>query len=126
VRDSWGAELHPALDVGAMDENADAGVRLRKLVRTGTGDEDGYSAFEASPRPGEESRLERLLREQGIERLVVLGLATDYCVRATALDGLRLGFPTTVLERGVRAVDVQPGDGERALAELRRAGAAIE
>jgi nicotinamidase/pyrazinamidase len=137
VRDSWGAELHPELDVGSgADAGADrdddlggdegGGVTLRKVVRTGTGDEDGYSAFEASTDPAAPSRLERLLREQGVERLVVLGLATDYCVRATALDARRLGFPTTVLRAGVRAVDLQPGDGERAFAELERAGARVE
>jgi nicotinamidase/pyrazinamidase len=119
VRDTWGAELHPDLDLAAA-------LTLRKVVRTGTGDEDGYSAFEASPDPNEPSRLERLLREHGIERLVVLGLATDYCVRATTLDGLAAGFRTTVLADGVRAVDLQPGDGERALDEMRRAGARVE
>ena len=118
VRDSWGAELHPELEVAGP-------LTLRKVVRTGTGDEDGYTAFEAGA-DAAPSRLERLLREQGIERLVVLGLATDYCVRATALDARRLGFPTTVLRGGVRAVDLQPGDGERALAELVRAGATVE
>ncbi|HEV8240004.1 MAG TPA: isochorismatase family protein [Thermoanaerobaculia bacterium] len=118
VRDTWGAELHPELDV--------TGVALRKVVRTGTGDEDGYSAFEANPDPAEPSRLERLLREHGIERLVVLGLATDYCVRATTLDGLAAGFAATVLTAGVRAVDLKPGDGERALDEMRRAGAVVE
>lgn len=119
VRDTWGADLHPALDVAAA-------LTLRKVVRTGTGDEDGYSAFEASPDPNEPSRLERLLREHGIERLVVLGLATDYCVRATTLDGLAAGFRATVLTDGVRPVDLQPGDGERALDEMRRAGAVVE
>lgn len=119
VRGSWGAELHPALDIGGA-------LTLRKVVRTGTGDEDGYTAFEATADPAAPSRLEGLLHEQGIERLVVVGLATDYCVRATALDARRLGFSTTVLREGVRAVDVQAGDGERALAELERAGAKVE
>ncbi|HXT50935.1 MAG TPA: isochorismatase family protein [Thermoanaerobaculia bacterium] len=124
VRGTWGAELHPQLDVPA--EADEAGVTLRKVVRTGTGDEDGYSAFEASLDPSEPSRLERLLREHGIEGLVVLGLATDYCVRATTLDGLAAGFGATVLRDGVRPVDLQPGDGERALDEMRRAGAVVE
>jgi nicotinamidase/pyrazinamidase len=124
VRGTWGAALHPDLDVPA--EADESGVTLRKVVRTGTGDEDGYTAFEASAVPGEPSRLETLLREQRIERLVVLGLATDYCVRATTLDGLALGFSATVLAKGVRPVDLQPGDGDRALAEMRRAGAVVE
>jgi len=129
VRGTWGAELHADLDVSAAPDAGDgdaAGVTLRKVVRTGTGDEDGYSAFEASPDPAEPSRLERLLREHGMERLVVLGLATDYCVRATTLDGLAAGFAATVLADGVRPVDLQPGDGERALDEMRRAGAVVE
>jgi nicotinamidase/pyrazinamidase len=122
VRGSWGAELHPLLAQPAL-----SGETLRKVVRTGTGNEDGYSGFEA-PAEGDarRSRLEQLLRDHGTERLVVLGLATDYCVRATALDALALGFPTTVLSGGVRAVDLQPGDGGRALEEMRRAGATIE
>ena len=129
VRGSWGAELHPDLDVAAASDAAEGdaiGVTLRKVVRTGTGDEDGYSAFEASPDPHERSRLESLLRQHGIERLVVLGLATDYCVRATTLDGLAAGFGATVLTPGVRAVDLQAGDGARALDEMRRAGAVVE
>ena len=124
VRGTWGAALHRDLDVPA--EADDSGVTLRKVVRTGTGDEDGYTAFEASAVAGEPSRLETLLREHGVERLVVLGLATDYCVRATTLDGLALGFAATVLAKGVRPVDLQPGDGDRALAEMRRAGAVVE
>ena len=124
VRGTWGAELHPDLLVSRGPDAT--GETLRKVVRTGTGDEDGYSAFEATGEPGQPSRLERLLREHGVERLVVLGLATDYCVRATTLDGLRAGFAASVLRQGVRAVDLRPGDGERALAEMRAAGAAVE
>jgi len=117
VRDTWGAALHPDLDI--------TGATLRKVVQTGTGDEDGYTAFEATS-TGEPSRLERLLREHGIERVVVLGLATDYCVRATTLDAIAAGFATTVLRAGIRPVDVQPGDGERAIDEMERAGARVE
>ena len=69
--------------------------------------------------------LEALLRERAVERLVVLGLATDYCVRATALDGRALGWPVVVRWDGVRAVDLQPGDGERAREELLAAGVEI-
>ena len=56
---------------------------------------------------------------------MVGGLATDYCVKATALDSARLGHPTAVLGDGIRAVDLAPGDGDRALAELAAAGVAI-
>jgi len=116
VRDSWGAELHPGLDVTG------------KVVRKGTGGEDGYSGFTVrDPRSGEEvgTELERLLRDRGVERVVVLGLATDYCVKETALDSAAKGFETVVLTDGVRAVDVEPGDGERALQELRDAGVEV-
>ena len=61
-----------------------------------------------------------------MEKLVVAGLATDYCVLATALDARTRDYPTTVLAAAVRAVDLQPGDGERALAELRLAGAFVD
>jgi nicotinamidase/pyrazinamidase len=77
---------------------------------------------------GEETAtpLEELLRHRGIRQVVVVGLATDYCVKETALDAVRLGFDTIVLSGLVRAVDLQPGDGERALAAMRRAGARVE
>jgi nicotinamidase/pyrazinamidase len=65
------------------------------------------------------------LREQGIVRVVLVGLATDYCVKETALDALRKGFAAVVLEEGVRAVDLQPGDGERALEAIRESGASV-
>jgi nicotinamidase/pyrazinamidase len=76
------------------------------------------------PESGEEkpTELESLLREGGISRVIVCGLATDYCVNATALDAQRLGFETEVLTRAVAAVNLQPGDGERALEEMAAAG----
>ncbi|HEY8543664.1 MAG TPA: isochorismatase family protein [Acidimicrobiales bacterium] len=113
VRDTWGAELHPDLVVD--------GPRVRK----GTGGEDGYSGFTmADPRTGATSptALKELLDGKGIERVVVVGLATDYCVKATALDAVQLGYETAVIEDAVRPVDLEPGDGERALAELAAAG----
>ena len=63
-----------------------------------------------------------MLRDHGIERVTEVGLATDYCVRATALDGLRLGFDVVVDRAGIRGIDVEPGDSERALAEVEAAG----
>ncbi len=113
VRDTWGAELHPELSVAGP------------VVRKGTNGEDGYSGFTMrDPVSGEErpTELDRLLREHGVDHVVIGGLATDYCVRATALDARRLGYATTLLTRAVRAVDVKPGDGERALEEVREAG----
>jgi len=100
-----------------------------EVVRKGSHGEDGYSGFTMrAPASGEEAptQLEPLLRGRGVERVVVCGLATDYCVKATALDAIRLGFETTVLADVVAAVDLQPGDGERAMAELRKAGASID
>lgn len=117
VRETWGAALHPGLVVEG------------EVVRKGTGGEDGYSGFTVrDPIEGDvrATGLEELLREHGIERVVLLGLATDYCVKETALDGVGKGFRVTVLRDGVRAVDLRPGDGERALAEMAAAGATVE
>ena len=66
-----------------------------------------------------------MLREHDVDEVTVVGLATDYCVRATSLDALRHGFAVTVDRDGVRGIDVEPGDSERALAELRDAGASV-
>jgi nicotinamidase/pyrazinamidase len=116
VHDTWGAELHPRLRV--------AGERIRK----GTGGEDGYSGFTvADPETGvtAPTGLADLLHDRNVEKVVVVGLATDYCVKATALDAVRLGFATTVLTDGVRPVEVEPGDGRRALDEMAAAGVAL-
>ena len=117
MAETWGAELHPRLTV--VD-----GER----VRTGIGGEDGYSGFTvADPVTGATSPtgLDQLLRERGVTRVVVVGLATDYCVKATALDAVALGYPTTVVRAGVRAVEVEPGDGARAIDEMAAAGVAL-
>ena len=119
VAGSWGAELHPDLVV------TEGAPRVRK----GADGSDGYSAFsERDPQSGEQAatELETLLRERAIERLVIAGLATDYCIKETALDARRLGFPTTVIADAIGAVNLEPGDGERALAAIREAGATIE
>jgi len=117
VAGTWGAELHPNLDV--------RGPRVRK----GSHGEDGYSGFTMrDPTTGatQPTELEGLLRDRGVTRVAVCGLATDYCVRATALDAVRLGFAAVLLRDAVRPVDMQPGDGERAIAELDSAGVVIE
>lgn len=114
VAGTWGAAFHPAL-------TANAGPSVRK----GANGEDGYSGFTMrDPLMGAtvQTELDGLLRGRGIRRVVVCGLATDYCVRATALDAAALGYQTSVLVDGVRAVDVQPGDGAGALAELVEGG----
>jgi nicotinamidase/pyrazinamidase len=110
-----GAAFHPELRLPA-----DAVV-----VSKGTGpSEDGYSAFEAKTPDGRP--LDAVLKESGAKRLVVGGLATDYCVKATVLDALKSGYEVTLLREGVRGVDVNPGDSDRALEEMRAAGAKIE
>ena len=118
VAGTWGAELYPALEAAA-----DA-----PRVRKGSNGEDGYSGFTMrDPLTGQEmpTELDSLLRARGVERVVICGLATDYCVRATALDALRLGYTTTVLGDAIAAVELEEGDGERAIEEVREAGAIL-
>ena len=69
--------------------------------------------------------LDELLKKHGVTNVVIVGIATDYCVRQTALDGVRLGYDVEVLREGIRAVGIEPGDGERALAEIEDAGARV-
>jgi nicotinamidase/pyrazinamidase len=109
VQDSEGAQLHPALARNRVDVVVDKG-RDRET--------EGYSGFEGT-------NLGELLRERGVDELTVVGLATDYCVKNTALDALREGFEVTVDSDGIRGVEVTPGDSERALDELRDAGAKV-
>jgi nicotinamidase-related amidase len=89
---------------------------------------DGYSGFSLrDPISGDTHRteLEHMLRERGVERLVIGGLATDYCVRATAFDAIELGFEVVVLEDAIAAVDLESGDGDRAVDEMREAGVVL-
>ncbi|MDQ3880568.1 MAG: isochorismatase family protein [Chloroflexota bacterium] len=116
VQGTWGAEFHPRLAVRGP------------VVRKGTGGEDGYSGFSVrDPTTGDRhaTELDRLLRAHGVTRVVIGGLATDYCVRETALDARRLGYDVEVLSDAVRAVDLEAGDGDRALADLREAGVTV-
>jgi nicotinamidase/pyrazinamidase len=116
VGGTWGSELHPDLLVD--------GPALPK----GVDGKDGYSGFSLrDPISGDTHRteLEHMLRERGVERLVIGGLATDYCVRATAFDAINLGFEVVVLEDAIAAVDLESGDGDRALDEMRRAGVVL-
>ncbi len=110
VRESAGAQLHPGIEQDAVDAIVDKGQ---------TPERDGYSAFE-------ETRLEQLLREHDVDTVHVAGLALDYCVKATALDAKRAGFDVIVHRAATRAVDLNPGDGERALDELQHAGVRVE
>jgi nicotinamidase/pyrazinamidase len=118
VGGTWGAELFPEL---RLPEGA-------PRVRKGSNGEDGYSGFTMrDPTTGEETptELDGLLRDKGVERVLVVGLATDYCVSATALDAARLGYGTSLLTDAIAAVDLQPGDGDRALQSMRDAGVAM-
>ena len=117
VADTWGAELHPDLDAGAVD--------AEPRVRKGANGEDGYSGFTMrDPLSGETAAtaLEGLLRDADVERVIVCGLATDYCVKATALDAARLGFETAILLDAMRPVEINSGDEQRAIDEMNAAG----
>ncbi len=111
VADTWGAALHPDLEV------PDGSVGVYK----GINGEDGYSGFTVrTPGTGETSptELDATLRSRGITRVVVVGLATDYCVMATALDAVANGYATSLLADAVAAVNLKPGDGARAIATM--------
>ncbi len=110
VRNTWGAESHPGL-------SAEADLVIRK----GTGGEDGYSAFTVlDPESGaaRPTGLAGYLHERGVTEVVVVGLAADVCVKATALDAVSSGFASVVLWDLTRAVELAEGDGERAREEL--------
>lgn len=108
VQNTKGAEFHPQL----IDD-----IHIR-TVSKGMGDEDSYSAFDGTD-------LALQLRRLGVEEVWVGGLATDYCVKNTVLDALKEGFQVKALEDAMRAVDVNPGDGEKAIEEMRAAGARV-
>lgn len=110
VQNTSGAEFHPKL----------ASKRIQQVFLKGTRNkDDGYSAFEAT-----NEDVERYLRSRGVSELYVAGLATDYCVKASALDAVTRHFKTYVVTDAVAAVDVQPGDGGKALEEMTAAGVA--
>jgi nicotinamidase/pyrazinamidase len=109
VQGTPGAELHPSVPREAVDHVVNAGYEPHL---------EGYSGFE-------ETNLESILGEHGIDEVTVVGLATDYCVRHTAADALAKGFRVTIDRGGIRGIDVEPGDSERALEELQAAGASV-
>jgi nicotinamidase/pyrazinamidase len=114
VMGTEGAAFHPDLQL----------PKSAIVVSKGTDEtEDAYSAFDA--RDDANRPLATLLRERGVQHLYVLGLATDYCVKFSALSGLANGFRVTVVPEGIRAVNLQPNDGEEALDEMRKAGAEV-
>lgn len=116
VRDTWGAQLHPDLDVDGP------------IVKKGVDGGDGYSGFSVrDPVSGDESATElgRLLDDAGVRRAVVVGLAGDVCVKATALDAVDHDLEVTVPLATTRFVELQDGDADRAIEELRAAGVQV-
>jgi nicotinamidase/pyrazinamidase len=109
VRETSGAQLHPGIEASNIDAVVDKGQAPER---------EGYSGFEGT-------ELERLLHEHEVQTVHVAGLALDYCVKATALDAKRAGFDVVVHRAATRPVDVQPGDGDRAIDELERAGVRV-
>ena len=116
VRDSWGSSFHPDLRVAG------------DIVHKGDQGGDGYSAFSERDLTSGETEptiLRRLLKARGVQRLVICGLATDYCVVETVEDARGLGYDVTVLREGIRAVERTPGDGERAIERMLVVGAEV-
>jgi nicotinamidase/pyrazinamidase len=109
VAGTEGAQLHPSLDQSKVDLVLDKGQSPNS---------QGYSSFHGSG-------LAEALRARGVDRLYVTGLTTDYCVKNSVLDAIREDFSVTVVVDAIRAVNVKPGDGERALDEMRAAGAEV-
>ena len=115
VQDSYGAEFAPGLDITA----------ITKVFQKGTDPEiDSYSGFYDNGYR-KSTGLAEWLREQEVKTVYVMGLATDYCVKFTALDALREGFTTYLIEDATRGVNLQPGDVARAIEEMKAAGAEV-
>lgn len=115
VQDTRGAMLHHAL----------RSELIRKIVDKGTDRKaDSYSAFFDNAHRRSTGLGDYLLSEN-VDEVLLMGLATDYCVRASALDAVKLGFRTAVVADGCRAIELRPGDAEKAFEEMRQAGAQI-
>jgi nicotinamidase/pyrazinamidase len=116
VRHTWGAQLHPALVVDG------------DIIRKGTGGEDGYSAFTLrDPTSGEQrsTGLGALLGARGVDAVVVVGIAGDYCVHDSVLDARAAGFGVAVVRAATASVNLEPGDEDRAFAAMTAAGAEV-
>ena len=114
VQGTFGAEFHRALKLGSSAVTVSKGMAA---------DADSYSGFDAVDSAG--VRLAELLRAAGVSQIFVGGLATDYCVKQTALDGRKLGFDVVLLRDAIRGVDLAPGDSARAVATMLDAGARV-
>ncbi len=108
IQNTHGAKFHPDLETS----------RAYVISKATKRDKDTYSGFQGTD-------LEARLKREGVKRVFVGGLATDYCVRASALDALACGFAVVLLEDAARGVDVQPGDNEKAVAEMREKGVGV-
>lgn len=116
IQNSPGAQFSTALDT----------TRLARVFRKGIDRKiDSYSTFFDNAKR-RSTGLADYLREQNVQEIFICGLATDYCVRFSALDALELSFPVTVIEDACRGVNLQPDDSVNALRELRKAGAKIQ
>jgi nicotinamidase/pyrazinamidase len=112
IQGTAGAGFHPALQLPP---------EVRIVSKGMNPDSDDYSAFHA--RDNEGAPVAALLAALGVSHIVICGLATDYCVKETAIEARRCGLSVTVLTDAVRGVDVTPGDSERAMAAMTAAGA---
>ena len=118
VGDSWGADLYPELEV----------VLEAEFVRKGTGGEDGYSGFsvrDPETDASTDTELESILRSHDIASVDVVGIATDYCVKETALDASNRGFSTYVYLNCMKGVDLEPGDAQAAIDAMASAGVGV-
>ncbi|MCL2631694.1 MAG: bifunctional nicotinamidase/pyrazinamidase [Coriobacteriia bacterium] len=115
IEGTEGADYHPDLMVELIVREFPKGTDARI---------DSYSGFYDNDRRSS-TGLAEYLRSQGVVAVTIVGLATDYCVAATARDAIAEGFATTVVAEGCRAVNMEPGDGEHALEELRNLGVAV-
>jgi nicotinamidase/pyrazinamidase len=114
VQGTRGAELHPALKTQTI---------AHYLRKASSPDKDDYSEFEGKDEQGRS--LDQVLKSHNVKRIYAVGLATDYCVLATVLDGLKLGYNVVAITDSMRAVNVEPEDGEEALRQMSEAGASL-
>ncbi len=114
VQGTDGAKFHPALKI-----TKDVMVFSKGTLK----DQDDYSAFDGHSKSGE--ALADYLKSYGVDLVYVGGLATDYCVKASVLSAIKEGFKVYLLLDACRAVDLKQGDGERAIEEMKKAGAIL-
>jgi nicotinamidase/pyrazinamidase len=112
IQGTPGAEFHPDLDTGRIDH---------VFVKGADRDVDSYSGFFDNGKR-HDTGLHDYLQRRGVNEVHIVGLATDVCVKATALHAAELGYDTIVHHAGIRAVNLQPGDGEKSIQEMRDAG----